>query len=57
MTPPKPANDGPAYREGDMFVWCDCGKGTFWIAQDPETGWWHIICTKCQADHSMWLVG
>jgi hypothetical protein len=53
---PMPANDPRTWDTSDDFLVCDCGSGDFWIKLDRATGFHHVICKKCEADHSMAIV-
>jgi hypothetical protein len=55
--PAKPANDTRSWRPEDLFFRCPCGCDEFWLRKDRATGWKHIICRQCEADHSIQLTG
>lgn len=49
----KAANDQRIASDSDEFFWCDCGRANYWIWRNPETQLYHIICSQCEADHTM----
>lgn len=51
------ANDSRTWNGDDDFFVCTCGCGDFWIKRDRNTGFAHIICRQCEADHSMLISG
>ncbi len=49
----RPVNDGRSWDRSTDFFACLCGCGDFWIKRDAITGFNHVICRQCEADHSL----
>ena len=54
----KPANDNErAWTPGvDYSFRCSCGSDRFWIKRGHATGFNHVLCAKCDTDHSMKVI-
>ena len=54
---PNAVNDGRSWTGQDDWFVCRCGCSEFLVKRDAATGWNHLICKRCESDHTMTLFG
>jgi hypothetical protein len=48
-----PANDARTWDKDDDWWVCGCGSQDFWIRRNAKSGFCHVICRKCEQDHTV----